>query len=73
MKKDNFEENIKELENIVRKLEGGKLSLDTSLEEFQKGIELYRSCNEYLNKADGEIKAIIEKNEIDFDLDSIEE
>lgn len=67
-KDKSFEENIDELEKIVKKLESGKLSLENSIEEFQKGIELYKICNEYLSKADGEIKAVIEDKEVDLNM-----
>lgn len=58
----NFEESIKDLENIVKKLEDGNLTLDQSLEEFQKGIEAYKNCNDMLNKVEGKVKLIVEEN-----------
>ena len=36
----NFEAALKRLEEIVRKLEGGELPLDTALELFEEGIQL---------------------------------
>ncbi|KNF07405.1 exodeoxyribonuclease 7 small subunit XseB [Gottschalkia purinilytica] len=67
-----FEEAISKLENIVKDLEKGDLTLDESLEEFQEGIQLYRHCNEILNKTEGKIKVILEDNakditELDYD------
>ena len=58
----NFEESVKDLENIVKKLEDGNLTLDQSLEEFQKGIEAYKNCNDMLNKVEGKVKLIVEEN-----------
>lgn len=76
MNKDTtFEDSLKNLEDIVKKLEDGDLNLDESLKEFQKGVEAYRYCNEMLNQVEGKVKLIIEsENEkvkiIDFeDLD----
>lgn len=72
-KKDySFEEAIDELEMTVNQLENGDLSLDESLTKFQKGIELYKYCNELLNKAEGQVKIILSNNyneieEVDFD------
>ena len=40
MEKINFEESMKELQDVVNKLEKGNLTLDESIEEFQKGIKL---------------------------------
>ena len=39
-----FEEAIKDLEEVVRKLEDGTVSLDESLQLFEKGVELARLC-----------------------------
>lgn len=58
----NFEDSVEDLESIVKKLEDGDLTLDQSLEEFQKGIEAYKSCNEMLNKVEGKVKLIVEQN-----------
>ncbi len=54
-----YEEGIKELEKIVDKLEGRELTLDEALDNFKKGIELYKYCNDILNKAEGEIKVLV--------------
>lgn len=58
----NFEASIEALEAIVKKLEDGNLTLDQSLEEFQKGIEAYKYCNKTLNQAEGKVKLIVEEN-----------
>lgn len=50
-----FEETYTELENIVKKLEGQKVSLEESLHLFNKGIELSRKCLEFLNESKGKI------------------
>ncbi len=47
-----FEEALTELENKVRKLEGGELSLEDSLALFEEGIALTRECHEKLDAAD---------------------
>lgn len=57
-----FEQLIKELEEIVVKLEKGDISLDDSLQEFKKGIELSNSCNKILQEAEKKIVLITENN-----------
>lgn len=64
----NFEESVKSLESIVKKLEDGNLTLDQSLEEFQKGVEAYKYCNQVLNQAEGKVKLIIEKDNDDIEV-----
>jgi exodeoxyribonuclease VII small subunit len=46
-----FEQSLVELENLVKQLEKGDLSLEDSLKQFEKGIGLARHCQEVLNKA----------------------
>ena len=46
-----FEAALGELEELVRKLESGDLPLDASLEEFKRGVELTRHCQDVLDKA----------------------
>ena len=50
--KKTFEYSLGELEGIVKKLETGQLSLEDSLELFERGVEFYRECKKELNKAD---------------------
>jgi exodeoxyribonuclease VII small subunit len=58
----NFEAALKRLEEIVRKLEGGDLPLDTALELFQEGIQLSRFCNTKLDEAERRVEILL-KNE----------
>lgn len=41
----NFEDSLRDLENIVKQLEQGDLSLEESLKAFEVGIKLTRECN----------------------------
>ena len=58
----NFEEALLELEGIVEKLETGQLSLDESLQLFEKGIHLIRECDNKLKNADLKVGKLIEEN-----------
>ena len=60
--KNDFEKNLKELEEVVRALEGGKVTLNEMLELFEKGIKLTKSCTEQLDKAEQKINILV-KNE----------
>ena len=50
-----FEENLKELESLVSKLESGGLTLEESLDKFEKGITLYKDCKAKLQSAEKRI------------------
>ena len=47
-----FEAAIGELEAIVKKLEEGDLSLETSLQLYERGVQLSRFCHARLEEAD---------------------
>ncbi|MFP4207524.1 MAG: exodeoxyribonuclease VII small subunit [Wenzhouxiangella sp.] len=46
-----FESSLKELEELVEKLENGKLSLQDSLACFERGVSLSRHCHGMLEQA----------------------
>lgn len=46
-----FEKTLAELEQLVKTLEEGNLSLDESLSGFKHGIELTRQCQTVLDNA----------------------
>jgi exodeoxyribonuclease VII small subunit len=53
-----FEENMQRLEQIVRAMEQGEVSLDESLKLFQEGTELVRSCSKMLDEAQLQVKKL---------------
>ena len=46
-----FEKSLDELEQLVERMEHGDLSLDESLQSFERGVALYRSCQSALDEA----------------------
>ena len=46
-----FEAALTELETLVGQLEKGELSLDESLQQFKRGVELTRRCQKILDEA----------------------
>ena len=57
-----FEDNLKELEEIVAKLEKGDVPLDNAIEEFKKAMDLVKECDEQLNSAQEAIAKIVNDN-----------
>ena len=58
-KSGTFEQNMQRLEQIVRAMERGDVSLDESLKLFQEGTELVRTCNQLLDDAQLQVKKIM--------------
>lgn len=54
-----FEESMKELEEVVAQLESGDATLDESLEYFEKGIKLSKSCQKMLDTAEKKVSVLI--------------
>ena len=55
-----FEEAILKLEESVRLLEGGSLSLDESIEKYEEALRYVKICNETLEKAEQKVKILTE-------------
>lgn len=59
-----FEAAIAELEGIVRKLEEGDLTLETSLQLYERGVHLSRFCHARLEDAEKRIEVLNERGEL---------
>jgi exodeoxyribonuclease VII small subunit len=60
MKQENsFELALSKLEEIVRHLEKGDLTLDDSLKAFEDGIKWSRMCEQKLNEAKGKVEMLV--------------
>lgn len=58
-----YEETIQQLEETVKQLESGKLSLEESIEMFEKGTKLAKECYAALKNAEQKITLISEPEE----------
>jgi exodeoxyribonuclease VII small subunit len=58
-----FETALKRLEEIVKKLESGDLTLDSSLELFEEGIQLSRLCHLKLGQAERRVEILLRNSE----------
>lgn len=61
-----FETAMQQLEVLVTKIETGNLSLEDSLQEFEKGIKLSRTCQAALKDAEQRVKILSDDEELDF-------
>jgi exodeoxyribonuclease VII small subunit len=62
-KSPDFEQALAELENLVQRLEQGDTSLEQSLQDFERGIELTRTCQQALKQAEQKIQILLQDNE----------
>jgi exodeoxyribonuclease VII small subunit len=50
-----LEKSLEELEALVVRLEGGDLSLEDALKEFERGVKLTRECQAALKDAEQKV------------------
>lgn len=60
-KEKTFEENLEQLESIVKKLESGDIPLDDAIDKFNEGMNLANSCNKILENANEAITKALNK------------
>jgi exodeoxyribonuclease VII small subunit len=58
----NFEGALEKLQNAVKKLESGELSLEQSLQQFEEGVRLTRLCQQYLLTAEQRVEILMKTN-----------
>jgi exodeoxyribonuclease VII small subunit len=58
IKRFSFEKAMEELESIVAKLESGKVPLEESVANYERGEALKRRCEELLNQAEARVAKI---------------
>ncbi|MFR4953836.1 exodeoxyribonuclease VII small subunit [Lactobacillus paragasseri] len=68
-KKNNFEEQLNELQEIVNKLESGNVPLEDALNEFQAGVKLSRELEKKLNDAEQTVAKLVDKDGNEKTLD----
>ncbi len=54
-----LEKSMQELEQVVEGLEGGDLSLDKSLQQFERGVKLSRDCQAALTDAEQKVQVLM--------------
>lgn len=64
MEKKNYSDAMKQLEDIVRRMESGDLDIDSLTKELKTAQSLIKLCKDKLYKTEKEIKKIMETGEI---------
>ena len=59
-KTTDFEKALEELERLVNELEKGEMSLEQSLVQFERGVELTRACQRALKEAEQKVLKLTE-------------
>ena len=62
VKKQSYEENIAQIDEILEKLESEELSLDDSISEYEKAIKLIKDSEKLLEAGEGKVMKVLKKN-----------
>lgn len=68
-KKNNFEEQLKELEEIVTNLENGNVPLEEALTQFEAGVKISRNLDKKLTAAEETVAKLIDSDGTEHKLD----
>jgi exodeoxyribonuclease VII small subunit len=58
-----FEKAMKKLEEIVKELEAGELTLEDSLKKFEEGVKLSKFCSSKLEETEKKITLLLKDND----------
>ncbi len=58
-----FDAQLKELEQLVTRMEQGDLDLDESLRQFEHGVSLVRQCEQQLQVAEQKVQLLSRQGE----------
>lgn len=61
-KEISFEENLDNLEKIVKDLESGNIPLDDAIEKFNEAMKLAKLCDDKLKNAEDKVNSILNKD-----------
>jgi len=60
-----FEKGLTELEKIVEQMEQGNATLEVSLEQFGRAIDLLKDCQTTLKQAEQKVQILLNKGQKD--------
>ncbi|HBA72345.1 MAG: exodeoxyribonuclease VII small subunit [Geobacteraceae bacterium GWC2_55_20] len=63
MATDKFETSLKKLEEVVKRLEGGSLSLEDSLKAFEEGVRHAAFCSAKLDEAERKVDILLKQKD----------
>ncbi len=57
-----LEASITEINTLITQMEQGELSLEQSLERFERGIHLIKHCQKVLQDAESKVQILLQQN-----------
>lgn len=70
---ETFEEKLEKLQELMEKIESGEAGLQETINLFQDGMKLVKSCRETLDGAELQINKIVEGSDSETEPFDVEE
>jgi len=67
-----FEAAMEELQQIVTRMEDGDQSLEATVKDFERGMELSQICQENLKRAEARIDTLVKRAGGDHDIEDFD-
>ena len=72
MATEKFETSLKKLQDVVKRLEGGALSLEDSLKAFEEGVRHASFCARKLDEAERRVEVLLKRKDGTFSREPFE-
>ncbi len=69
-KSESYETMMEKLEEIVKDMDSGELSLQENMKKYEEGIKLTNKLYKTLNEAEGKIKLLTDLGEKEFEVEN---
>ena len=66
-----YEEALREIEEIVSRLENDEMDIDSLSTELKKAQKLIKQCKDVLEKTEQDVKSILDNNQQQKDKDTL--
>lgn len=70
-KKLNFEQGMQELEQLVRALENGEMTLEESFKAYERAMELKKALEKLLDEGDARIRVLTQSGETELEAEDL--
>jgi len=70
--KKTFEENLEELDKIIKELESGNVNLDDAITKYTEAMKLVKICEDKIKNAEEVVTKIVNENGIEEDFEVTE-
>ena len=70
-KKLNFEQGMQELEQLVRALENGDMTLEESFKAYERAMELKNALEKLLDEGDARIRVLTQGGETELEAEDL--